>query len=75
MDAKRFINEILDYFEKSDRDPGGDWAFPDDFSSLGLDFQGRDGAVFWIDIDREGHVKLVWRNPAGEHQSMTFVAH
>ena len=73
-ESVKTINEILDYFEKVETDPGGDWAFPDDYSSLCLDFRGKDNTVFWIDIERDGSIRLIWRpGNNGEFKSMTFV--
>jgi hypothetical protein len=72
-DAKQFLNEILDYFQDRDRKPGGDWAFPDDFSSLGLDYRDRHETTFWLDIERDGTIRIVWKPLGGDLKSMTFV--
>lgn len=72
-DAKLVLNEILDYFQSNDRNPGGDWAFPDDFSSLCLDYRDRHDTKFWLDIERDGTIRLVWQPLGGEITSMTFV--
>lgn len=72
-DATKIINDALDYFAKSETDPGGFWAFPDDGSSLGLDFRAKDDTVFWLDIDRDGTIQLVWRPSGGDLVSLAFV--
>ncbi len=71
-DAKQIINEILDYFQSKDRDPGGDWAFPDDFSSLCLDYRDRHETKFWLDIERDGTIRIVWKPLDGELKSLVF---
>lgn len=73
MDAAKTINEILDYFQSANTSPGGEWALPDDGSSLCLDFRGVDDTVFWIDIERDGSIRVVWRPKNGPSRSMTFV--
>lgn len=71
-DAKHLLNEILDYFQAEDRDPGGDWAFPDDFSSLGLDYRDRFDTKLWLDLERDGTIHLVWKFRNGEMKRMIF---
>jgi chromatin segregation and condensation protein Rec8/ScpA/Scc1 (kleisin family) len=73
-DAKQVVNEVLDYFQKNGTDPGGWWAFPDDFSSLCLDFDStKDDTMFWLHIERDGTLRLVWRPKGGDLKSLTFV--
>jgi hypothetical protein len=70
--STKTLNEILDYFQNAETDPGGDWAFPDDYSSLGLDFRAPDGTVFWIELERNDTIRLVWRPAGAEMQSLIF---
>ena len=73
-DAKQVLNEVLDYFEKEDTTPGDWWAFPDDFSSLCLEFRSeKDDTTFWLDMERDGTIRLVWRPAGSELKSLTFV--
>jgi hypothetical protein len=73
-DVKQVVNEVLDYFLKQGTDPGGWWVFPDDFSSLCLDFRStKDDTAFWLDIHRDGTLRLVWRPNGGDLKSLTFV--
>ncbi len=63
-EAQRIIGEILDHFAENDLRPSDDWAFPDDFSSLCLDHQSSDGTKFWLDLERDGTISVLWK-PAG----------
>lgn len=73
-DAKRVLNEVLDYFQETNTSPGGWWAFPDDCSSLCLDFQAeKDPTKFWLDLERDGTVRIIWKPEGGDLKSLTFV--
>lgn len=72
-DATKILNEALDYFEKTETDPGGGWAFCDDYSSMGLDFKSPAGDKFWLDIERDGTILVMWKSAGGEVNSLTFV--
>lgn len=72
--ARADINEILDYFSRAEINPGSDWAFDEDQSSLGVDFRSSDGTKFWLDINRDGTLSIFWKpadRPSGE--TLTFV--
>lgn len=60
-DASAVLTEIIDYFATSEEGAGGEWAHPDDFSSYCLDFQGRDGTKFWLDLEKDGTIHLMWK--------------
>jgi len=64
VDGKNLANELLDYFQQTQTYPGDDWAFDEDYTELGLDWQGKDGAKFWLTIDRNGVVNILWKNGA-----------
>jgi len=72
-DAAKVLGEILDHFQKTERWPSDDWAFDDDYSSLCLDHQSRDGSKFWLDIERDGTLRVMWKSAGGEVNSLTFV--
>ena len=60
--GKDLINEILDYFKDNEHErPDRDWAFQEDFSSYNYDYQSRKGTKFWIDLERDGTIKVFWR--------------
>ncbi len=71
VDASAVLTEIIDYFAASNEGAGGEWAHPDDFSSYCLDFQGEDGTKFWLDLEKDGTIHLMWKR--GEAmKSMNF---
>lgn len=74
-DAKTLLNEIIAYFATAKESPGDFWAHDDNFSSYCLDHKARDGTIFWLDLEDDGTIRIVWR-PAGaaKSQSQTFVA-
>lgn len=72
-EAVKVLNEAMDYFEKTETDPGGEWAFCEDYSSLGLDFRSPNGDAFWLDLERDGTILVMWKKADGEVNSVTFV--
>ena len=72
--SAQMLNESLNYFQTKEIDPGDGWAFPDDYSSLCLDFRGTDDTAFWLDLERNGTIRVVWRPNGAKLRSMTFVA-
>lgn len=73
-DAAIVLGKILDHFQQSDTRPGEDWAFDDEFSSLCLDYLSPHGAKFWLDIERDGTIRIIWSpGNGGEVNSLTFV--
>ena len=71
-DAERILGEILDHFKKNDLKPEDAWAFPDDYSSLCLDHQSPDGTKFWLDIERDGTIMILWKPKGSKPQVLTF---
>ena len=69
-DAKRILGEILDHFKKNDLNPEDAWAF--DYSSLGLDHQSPDGTKFWLDLDRDGTIMILWKPRGSKPQVLRF---
>lgn len=65
MDGAAFLTEIIAYFSTAKESPGDAWAHPDDFSSYGLDHQSRDGTKFWIDLEQDGTIMVLWK-PVGQ---------
>ena len=74
-DAAEILGEALDYFSSNDTDPGGEWAFCDDRSELGLDFRGKDGTKFWLDIKRDGTISIYWRPAGMRGRTIEFATH
>ncbi len=76
MDAKTFLAEIIDHFANSEETPGDWWAPTEDHTSYCLDHKSKDGTKFWIDLDKDGTITLVWK-PCGQESSgvMQFHAH
>lgn len=73
-DAKQVLNEALDYFQRENESPGEWWAFPDDGSSLCLDYESeKDGTKFWLDIERDGTIHIMWRPASGDVKSLSFI--
>ena len=67
------LNDALNYFAKTETTPGDWWAFDDDQIGLGLHHQGDDGSLFYLDLDRDDKIIIVWRAPGTEKmQSATF---
>lgn len=60
MKSTKLLNDALDHFAKNDCYPGDWWAFTDDGSELCLEYAEGD-ARFWIDLNRDGTVTLLWR--------------
>lgn len=71
MDAKQMLNEALDHFQENNESPGGAWAFDDECQSLGLDYRSRDKCKFWLDLDRDGTVTILWK-PVGADSPNVF---
>lgn len=65
MDTPALLTEIIDYFATAKESPGDFWAHPDDLSSYCLDHQARDGTKFWIDLEKDGTIMVLWK-PAGQ---------
>lgn len=72
--ARKAIGEIIDRFADGKETPGDAWAPSEDRTSFGLDYQGRDGCKFWLDLDRDGTITLYWVPPSGERQIVKFTA-
>ncbi len=75
MDAKALLAEIIDHFASSEETPGDWWAPAEDHSSYNLQHDSKDGTRFWIDLDKDGTITLVWR-PCGRESAdvMQFYA-
>jgi hypothetical protein len=74
-DAKTLLNEIIAYFATAKESPGDFWAHDDNYSSYCLDHKARDGTIFWLDLEDDGTIRIMWQ-PGSETKlrSMTFVA-
>ena len=66
-DAKQFLNEIIAHFATSKEGPGEDWAHDDAFTSYCLDHRAKDGTRFWIDLEDDGTISILWK-PAGQEK-------
>jgi len=75
IDAKRLLNEVLDHFDSNNIHPDDAWAFADDKSGMGLDHRSADGTKFWLDIERDGTIRILWKpRGIGPPQVVTFAA-
>jgi hypothetical protein len=71
--AKALLTEIIDYFAICDDTPGDFWAHDEDRTSYCLDYRSSDGTKFWIDLDKDGTITLLWKPLGqGQPQIMTF---
>lgn len=71
--GKDLLNEILDYFKDNERErPDRDWAFPEDYSSYCFDHRSRNGTKFWVDLERDGTIKIFWRKAGGQAEVAIF---
>jgi len=74
-EAQKLLGAILDHYQNNDTRPGEDWAFDDEFSSLCLDCLSPDGSKFWLDIERDGTIRVLWSPGNGKDvTSLTFVS-
>lgn len=64
MTGKEIVIAVLDHMQANDLRPEDAWAFSDDYESLGLDHRSPDGSKFWLDLDRDGTITILWK-PAG----------
>jgi hypothetical protein len=73
--ASALLTEIINHFATAKESPGDWWAHDDDYSSYCLDHKSKDGTVFWLDLEDDGTIRIVWK-PANEEKlrGMTFVA-
>lgn len=74
MNASAILTEIIDHFITAKESPGDFWAHDDAFQSYCLDHKARDGTVFWLDLEHDGTIRLVWKPARAEMRSMNFVA-
>lgn len=73
--AAELLTEIIDYFITAKESPGDFWAHDDSYQSYCLDHKARDGTIFWLDLEHDGTIRIVWQRPQDEKlKSMTFVA-
>jgi len=72
-DASSLLTEIIDHFAHAKESPGDWWAHPDDFSSYCLDHQSHDGTIFWLDLEKDGTIRIVWRATGKPPVIMTFI--
>lgn len=72
--ARQIIGEVLDHFRSPDRHLGDEWAFADDNSSMGLDHRSPDGTKFWLDLNRDGTIVILWKPPGSAPQTVTLLA-
>jgi hypothetical protein len=59
--ARTLLSDILDYFIENDVHPGDEWSFSDDQTTFGLDFWGKDGTKFWLNLNRDGTIDIFWK--------------
>lgn len=69
--ATKMLSDALDHFRNGSISPGGDWTFSDDLESLCLDHRSPDGTKFWIDLQRDGTIIILWK-PAGAERPEVF---
>ncbi|HYT41954.1 MAG TPA: hypothetical protein VEP90_06385 [Methylomirabilota bacterium] len=65
------MTQIIDHFACAGESPGDWWAHDDDRTSYCLDHQSRDGTKFWIDLDKDGTITLLWKPPKQRHPYVT----
>lgn len=58
-DKATILKEIIHHFASNDIDR--DWAHADDMSSYGLDHRSEDGTKFWLDINEDGTIVVLWK--------------
>jgi hypothetical protein len=63
-DPSALLTEIIDHFTHAEEGPGDAWAHDDEFASYALDYRGKDGTVFWLDMEKNGTISVTWK-PAG----------
>lgn len=56
------LGDILDHFRDAKTHPGDEWAFDEDHDSLCLDFWGGDGTKFWLDLQRDNTIHILWKH-------------
>jgi hypothetical protein len=75
IDAKVLLTEIINHFITAKTGPGDFWAHDDQFESYCLDYKSEDGGIFWLDLESDGTIRIVWKaNHNASIQSQTFVA-
>lgn len=74
MTAAKALGEVIDHFAKTGTHPGDWWAPTEDGSELCLEHEGH-GVKFWLDINRDGTIELLWKPSAGAPvQTFKFAA-
>ena len=63
LEAAAMLTEIIDHFANTEERPE-DWAHDDTGRSFCLDYRSKDGAKFWLDLDKDGTITVLWK-PAG----------
>lgn len=74
-DPKKLLTEIIAFFSTCQEGLGDGWAHDSEFKSYGLDYRHRNGTVFWLDLEDDGTIHVLWK-PVGQDSatSMRFSA-
>jgi hypothetical protein len=70
--AEQVLAEIIDHFADGDENPGDHWCPDEHRTSYGLDYKGKDGRKFWLDLDKDGTITVFWKRPSGDHSVVVF---
>lgn len=70
--AQTLLSEIVDYFAIGHNNPGDHWCHDEDGTTFALDYKGKDGRKFWLDLHKDGTVSIFWKRPDGTHEVLTL---
>lgn len=68
------LTKIVDFFATTQEGLGDMWAHPDDRSSYDMDYRHRDGTQLWLDLDKSGVIKVLWRAAGQENPTIVRFA-
>lgn len=75
MRAAEFLTEIIDHFAHAKETPADWWAHDEAGESYCLDHLSRDGTKFWLDLDKNGTITILWKPAnASDAKVMKFKA-
>jgi len=69
--AKKLLNEIIAFFSTCQEGLGDGWAHDDEFTSYGLDYRHRNGTQWWLDLENDGIIRILWK-PVGQDKPTTM---
>ena len=70
--ARTLLTEIIDYFANCDEKPGDFWAHDDEFESYCLDHRSKDGTKFWLDLEKDGTISIMWKPATAAKPTVMF---